>query len=86
MTICTSPFAARIAGMMLCALAAGAVPAARDYEFRHENVLGTSMELCIRAETEDAARSAEARALNRDRPPRGRLQRLRRGERVSPLA
>ena len=63
MTICTSPSAARIAGMMLCALAAGAVPAARDYEFRHENVLGTSLELCVRADTEEAARSAEARAL-----------------------
>ena len=63
MTIRTSPSVARIAGVLLCALAAGAAPAARDYEFRHENVLGTSLELCVRADTEEAARSAEARAL-----------------------
>ena len=63
MTIRTSPTVARIAGVLLCALAAGAAPAARDYEFRHENVLGTSLELCVRADTEEAARSAEARTL-----------------------
>ncbi len=65
MSMCSTPFGARFAGMMmlLCALAAGAAPAARDHEFRHENVLGTSMELCVRADTEDAARSAEARVL-----------------------
>jgi FAD:protein FMN transferase len=63
MTIRIAPSVARIAGVLLCALAAGAAPAARDYEFRHENVLGTSLELCVRADTEEAARSAEARAL-----------------------
>ena len=38
-------------------------PGGRDYEFRHENVLGISLELCVRADTEEAARSAEARAI-----------------------
>ena len=54
---------ARLTGVLLCALSAGAAPPARDYEFRHENVLGTSLELCVRADTEEAARSAEPRAL-----------------------
>ena len=63
MTIPISPFVARVAGVLLCALAAGAVPAARDYEFRHDNVLGTSLELCVRAENDEAARLAEARVL-----------------------
>ena len=65
MTIRTSPLVARIAGVLLCALAAGAAPDARDYEFHYENVLGTSLELCVRADTEEAARAAEARALGR---------------------
>jgi thiamine biosynthesis lipoprotein ApbE len=66
MTTRISPPVARIAGvLLLCALAAGAGAAAadRDYEFRHENVLGTSLEVLVRANGEEAARSAEARAL-----------------------
>lgn len=63
MTIRTFPSVARVAGVLLCALAAGAAPPARDYQFRHENVLGTSLELCVRADTEAAAQAAEARAL-----------------------
>ncbi len=63
MAIRFAPCVACIACALLCALAAGAAPAARDYEFRHENVLGTSLELCVRADTEEAARSAEARAF-----------------------
>ena len=55
--------APRLAGLLLSALAAGATPAPRDYEFRHENVLGTSLELIVRADTEEAARLAEARVL-----------------------
>jgi thiamine biosynthesis lipoprotein ApbE len=50
--------------MLCCALAAGAATAAQDYEFRHENVLGTALELLVRADGEDAARGAEARALD----------------------
>ncbi|HEY2154890.1 MAG TPA: DUF2271 domain-containing protein [Isosphaeraceae bacterium] len=38
-------------------------PAARDYEFLHDNVLGTSLELSVRADSEEAARAAEASAL-----------------------
>lgn len=55
--------AARFAGLLFCALATGAAPDARDHEFAHDNVLGTSLELCVRADTEQAARGAEARAL-----------------------
>ncbi len=57
---------ARLAGLvlpMLGTLAAAAGPSARDFEFRHENVLGTSLELRVRAATEDAAQAAETRAL-----------------------
>ncbi len=60
MTIRISPSVARFAGVLLYALAAGAARGGQDYEFRHENVLGTSLELCVRADTEHAARSAEA--------------------------
>ncbi len=64
MTIRISSPVARFFGVLLCALAAGAVPAAHDYEFRHDNVLGTSLELCVRADSEEAALSAEARVLS----------------------
>ena len=63
MTIRISPSVARFAGVLLYALVAGAARGGQDYEFRHENVLGTSLELCVRADTEHAARSAEAAAL-----------------------
>lgn len=63
MTIRIVPSAVRVAGVLLCVLAAGAEPPDRDYEFRHENVLGTSLELSVRADTEKAARAAEARVL-----------------------
>jgi thiamine biosynthesis lipoprotein ApbE len=52
-----------IAVLLFCIVATGAVPAARDFEFRHENVLGTSLELRILADTEAAARLAEDRSL-----------------------
>ena len=68
MLIRTMPLVALIAGVLMFP-SAGAAPAARDYEFRHENVLGTSLELCVRADAEEAARAAEARA-RRDRPAR----------------
>jgi FAD:protein FMN transferase len=56
--------ASPIASLMVCALAAGTARGGQDYEYRHENVLGTSLKLCVRANTEEAARSAEARALD----------------------
>jgi thiamine biosynthesis lipoprotein ApbE len=49
--------------LLVLTLASGAAPAARDHEFHHENVLGTSLELCVRADTEERAQAAEARAL-----------------------
>jgi thiamine biosynthesis lipoprotein len=63
MTFRVSPLIARIAGVLLCALTVGAAPVARDYEFRHDNVLGTSLELCVRADSEDLGQLAETRAL-----------------------
>jgi FAD:protein FMN transferase len=56
-------FLLAISGMLFCGLAAWPEPGGRVYEFRHENVLGTSLELCVRADTEAAAQRAEARAL-----------------------
>ncbi len=53
----------RVVGVWLFALASVGTAAAEDHEFRHENVLGTSLELIVRADSEDAARAAEARAL-----------------------
>jgi FAD:protein FMN transferase len=64
MTIRDSPSVACIAGVLLCVLASGAAPPATDYEFRHENVLGTSLELCVRADSVEAAQAAEERTLH----------------------
>jgi thiamine biosynthesis lipoprotein len=64
MTKSISPSVARIAGVLLCAVTTGVAGAAGDYEFRHENVLGTSLELRVHADTEDAARSTEVRVLS----------------------
>ncbi|MFO0909710.1 MAG: DUF2271 domain-containing protein [Isosphaeraceae bacterium] len=55
--------AARCAGLLCCVLAAGAAPAPREFEFRRENVLGTSFELRVSAGNEAAAQEAEARVL-----------------------
>ena len=85
MTIRDSPYVAYAAGVLLCTLALGAAPPARDYQFRHENVLGTSLELCVRADNEEAARSAEGPYTGRDRPTRRRFQRLRSLERIDAL-
>ena len=63
MSIRFSPRPGCIVGALFCALAAGSSPAPRDFEFRHENVLGTSLELCVRADNEEAAGLAEARTL-----------------------
>ena len=63
MTIPLSNEVFRLTGILLCLLASGPSPA-RDYEFRHDNVLGTSLELCVRADGEDSARLAEVRLLN----------------------
>jgi thiamine biosynthesis lipoprotein len=38
--------------------------ASKDFTFYHENVLGTSLELCVRADSPDAARWAEGRVLS----------------------
>jgi thiamine biosynthesis lipoprotein ApbE len=51
--------------LCLAVLAAGGrqVLADDDFVFHHENVMGTSLELCIRAVSLQAAQEAEARAL-----------------------
>ena len=62
-----SPFR-RLAVCALATLLGGAVPAAavaaEDFAFFHENVLGTSCELRVRADSEEAARCAEERVLS----------------------
>ena len=79
--------------LAVCALAtllggAGqdAVFSAEDFAFFHENVLGTSCELRVRADSEDAARCAEERVLSAGRSANPDLQRLRCRQRVQPLA
>ena len=49
---------------------------ADDYAFFHENVMGTSLELRVRAEDEAAARWAEDLRAPPDRSPEHDLQRL----------
>ena len=55
------PVHALVAG--LCAWVVGTADAADDFTFHHENVMGTSLELSVRADDESAARSAEGRVL-----------------------
>ena len=61
------PHSPRIAFGLVCAILTCAscrrVAAAEDFSFYHENVLGTSLELCVRAETIEGARRAESRVL-----------------------
>ena len=61
------PLSARLAAVLLVAglvsARSASDPAARDFVFRHENVLGTSLELRVRADTAVAAEGAEARVL-----------------------
>ena len=70
----------------LSALTTPAARAAEDFAFYHENVMGTSLELKVRADAIEAARWAEDRVLREiDRAER-HLQRLRPDQRVQPLA
>jgi FAD:protein FMN transferase len=63
MTLRTSASIACILNLFVCHLAASAALPSQDYEFRHDNVLGTPMELSVRAESEAAASAAETRVL-----------------------
>ena len=59
-------YSTRIAAYLIGGLLCGAGPhfvRAADYEFYHENVMGTSLELRVRADDEKAARWAEDRVL-----------------------
>ena len=49
---------------LVLALSAGPVVADDVYGFQHDNVLGTSLEIQVRADSESAARAAETRILN----------------------
>ena len=71
MTIRNPPRPAGIVVVLLCALAVGAAPAQRDYVFRHENVLGTSLELCIRADSRGSRWFGRGSRACGDRPARG---------------
>jgi thiamine biosynthesis lipoprotein ApbE len=59
----TSPIAVCLAGAIVVSASCRPANAWEDYSFYHENVLGTSLELCVRAISPDAARSAENRVL-----------------------
>ncbi len=49
---------------LLCGVGQNAVFSAEDFAFFHENVLGTSCELRVRADSEEYARCAEERVLS----------------------
>lgn len=50
-------------GTLWCCLGPQAAPAAEHHAFYHENVMGTSLELRVHADSAEAARQAEARVL-----------------------
>jgi len=55
--------AAPLLAAWLGGLAPRTARAADDFVFHHENVMGTSLELCVRADSPEAARRAEGRVL-----------------------
>jgi FAD:protein FMN transferase len=59
----SSRFAIVVVSAILALVPGGLVNAADDFAFFHENVLGTSLELCVRAESQEAARRAEQLVL-----------------------
>ena len=56
-------FAVILSGTILTHALSWPAVASEDFAFSHENVLGTSLELCVRAENPEAARRAEHRVL-----------------------
>jgi FAD:protein FMN transferase len=63
MTFRASLGSACAAGVLLVGMTCGASAAAETFVFHHENVMGTSMELRLAADSEELARRAEDRAL-----------------------
>ena len=59
----SSRFAIVLVGLIFTHPLGGPAVASQDFSFYHENVLGTSLELCVRADSFDAARRAERRVL-----------------------
>src|SRR4051794_40196173 len=57
------PRAASLIAAWLCGASASLALAVEDHAFYHENVMGTSLELRVRADGEAAARRAEGRVL-----------------------
>ena len=52
-----------VLGVWLCGVCSRSAGAADDFVFYHENVMGTSLELGVRADDAEAARRAEGRVL-----------------------
>ena len=82
----SSRFAPYLVGIIVVSLYGLPAVASDDFGFYHENVMGTSLELHVRCDSEDAARRAEACVL-------GEIDRLAAifsgydsGKRVFPLA
>jgi thiamine biosynthesis lipoprotein len=59
----TSRFAITLVSLLFTQSFCGPAVASEDFSFYHENVLGTSLELCVRADSLQAARQAEHRVL-----------------------
>ena len=59
----TSRFAVTLVSLIFTQSFCGPAVASDDFSFYHENVLGTSLELCVRADSLQAARQAEHRVL-----------------------
>ncbi len=61
--LCRKPFLVSLAGVWLCAIVTVAVGATEEFAFHHESVMGTSLELRVKADSLAAARAAEQRVL-----------------------
>ena len=64
-------------GVLTWVLCLNAVHASEPFVFHHENVMGTSLELRVLADSEGAARRAEDQRPPGDRSALGDLQRIR---------
>ena len=59
----SSRLAARVLGVWLCGAVSSTVALAGDFVFQHDNVMGTSLDLRVRADNDSAAHRAEGRVL-----------------------
>jgi len=60
---CSSRILVYVLGVIVCDAWSRPAVAEDDFAFHHENVMGTSLALCVRADSPEAAKAAEARVL-----------------------